>query len=225
MDPQARTRRILKDVGAFKDGGHYVYSSGLHGDFYLNKDALYTHPLKLDDICVMLTDLAVNVYGNIFDTVLAPAIGGIVLGQNIAYNAALNRSEEVYFAYAEKHPANKYIRTIRRGYQHVIRGRNVLLVDDVITTGATLVGMAQAVYAMGESVIGSVVICDRGSVRTLKYDLENTTNGVLKQELAIAPLVELDLKTFKPNVCPFCKIGRPVDTDLGEGYTFLKDTK
>ena len=85
MDIAIKTKRILKECGAFKDGGHFVYHSGLHGDFYLNKDALYARPLLLDDICVLLTDVAIGVYGRSFDTVLAPAISGILLGQGIAY--------------------------------------------------------------------------------------------------------------------------------------------
>ena len=223
MDTQARTRKILKECGTFHDGGHFVYSSGLHGDFYINKDALYTHPRKLDDVCVMMTDLAVGSFGA-FDTVLAPAISGTVIGQNIAYNLSLEQTTEIRFAYAEKHQTNPFIRTIRRGYQQVIIKKRVLLVDDVVTTGKTLVGMAQAVTSLGGTVVGAVVICDRGSVRNLKYLLETPENpshqgAYLKEsELHIAPLVELDLKTFKPDKCPFCKANRPIDVDLGEGY-------
>lgn len=212
MDNQVRTRKILKDIGAFHDGGHFVYSSGLHGDFYINKDALYAHPLKLDDIGVMLTDCATKAFGPVFDMVVAPAVAGVVLGQYVAYNLSLNTQADILFAYAEKHPTNPGLRTLRRGYQSLVKGRKVLLVDDVVTTGATLMGMAEVVTAYGGQVVGAVAICDRGNVRTLRL-----VGSSLPLELAIAPLVELDLKTFPANKCPLCKCGRPVDTELGEG--------
>jgi len=220
MTNTTRARKILKDCGAFKDGGHFVYSSGLHGDFYINKDALYTYPRKMDDICVMMTECASSVYGSSFDTILAPAISGVVIGQNIAYNLSIEEQLDFRFAYADKHPSNPYIRIIRRGYQSVIANKRVLLVDDVVTTGRTLIGMAQAVNALGGTVVGAVVICDRGTVRTLKYDIDTEPTPNYRQPLTlnITPLVELDLKTFKPEVCPFCKAGRPIDVDLGSGY-------
>lgn len=216
IDIQAKTRRILKDCKAFIDGNHFVYSSGLHGDFYINKDALYAHPLKLDDVCVMMTELALSKFGHIFDVVVAPAISGVILGQNIAYNLSLQKKADVFFAYAEKHHANPDVRTIRRGYQNYLLNRKVLLVDDVVTTGRTLIGMAEAVRAVGGTPVGAVVICDRGSVRDLRYAHDN---GPMTS-LGIHPLVELDLKTFKADKCPFCKSGRPVEVDYGEGVAY-----
>ena len=213
MDVHARTRKILKDCGAFHDGGHFVYSSGLHGDFYINKDALYAHPLKFDDVCVMLTNCATMAFGAVFDVVVAPATSGIALGQNIAYNLSLERQREVCFAFADKNPYNKQLRSLRRGYQKIVHGKSVLLVDDVVTTGQTLVGMATAVHAAGGRVVGAVSICDRGNVRVLRY----MQDGGLPVELTIATLVELDLKTFKADKCPFCRINRPIDMELGDG--------
>ena len=212
MDIAIKTKRILKECGAFKDGGHFVYHSGLHGDFYLNKDALYARPLLLDDICVLLTDVAIGVYGRSFDTVLAPAISGILLGQGIAFNLAQHR-KDMAFAYADKHVKNKDIRTIRRGYQKYITGKRVLLVDDVVTTGHTLMGMAEAVHALGGEPIGSVVICDRSGVRSISSI--NSGTGC-KHDLRIIPLVELEMMTYNENECPFCKAKRPLDVDLGD---------
>lgn len=213
MDYQVRTRKILKDCGAFRDGGHFVYSSGLHGDFYINKDALYTQPKKLDDICVMMADVATHSFGSAIDTVLAPAMGGLILGQNIAYNLAMQEQTDIRFAYAERSIENPYTRVIRRGYQGVISKKKVLLVDDVVTTGKTLIGMAQAVNILGGIVVGAVVICDRGNVRNIKYPI---CDSIGTAELNIAALAELDLKTFEPSKCLFCKAGRPFDTECGD---------
>jgi len=208
---QNKTRKILKECAAFVDGGHFICASGRHADFYVNKDALYTYPKKLDDICVMLTDVALNVFTD-FDVVIAPAVAGIILGQNIAYNVSLETNKKIRFAYADKHPTN-ISRTIRRGYQDILKGKRVLLVDDIVSTGNTLIQMAEAVINLGGIPIGAVAICDRGKVRTIKY---KRADDAILSELIIEPLVELDLQTFDQNNCPLCKSGRPLDTTLGE---------
>jgi len=215
MDYQKKTRKVLKECGAFVDGGHFVLSGGNHADFYINKDALYVYPRKLDDICVMLADTAVSSFGE-FDVVLAPAVAGVVLGQNIAYNLSLTMQRDILFTYADHHPLTSHHRLIRRGYQDIIRGRRVLLVDDIVSTGSTLVNLANAVARLKGVVAGAVVICDRGQVRTLRYTVGTESNP---SEITIAPLVELDLQTFEPKKCPLCKAGRPIDTFLGEGTT------
>lgn len=213
MDYQKKTRNILKECGAFVDGGHFVLSGGQHADFYINKDALYVYPKKLDDICVMMADTAMKSFSD-FDVVLAPAVAGVVLGQNIAYNLSIDMSKDVRFAYADKHILDPNSRTIRRGYQDIIRGSKVLLVDDIASTGATLVSLALAVARLGGVSVGAVVICDRGQVRTLRYQQEKET---VFSEITIVPLVELDLQTFSSDDCPLCTSGRPIDTSLGEG--------
>jgi len=212
MDYQKKTRKILRDCNAFVDGGHFVLSGGRHADFYVNKDALYVYPKKLDDICVMMAETAFHAFSD-FDVVLAPAVAGVVLGQNIAYNLSMSMGKDILFAYADKNLLNSNYRTIRRGYQDIIRGKRVLLVDDIASTGATLVSLAQAVDGLGGVPSGAVVICDRGKVRNLKF---NDSKGVLKSEFTIAPLVELDLQTFDADDCPFCRSGRPIDTYLGD---------
>lgn len=192
-----------------------MYNSGLHGDFYINKDALYAHPLKLDDVCVMLTDCALNSFGPIFDIVVAPATSGIALGQNIAYNLSMDRRGEVLFAFADRNPHSPTHRTLRRGFQHLVRNKTVLLVDAVVTTGQTLVALAQAVNRAGGRVGGAVSICDRGSIRVLRYLASE--DAAPPSEITISALVELDLQTFKPDQCPFCKSNRPIDIDFGSG--------
>lgn len=204
-----KTRKILTDSKAFVEGGHFICASGRHADFYVNKDALYTYPKKLDDICVMLTDLAISTFTN-FDIILAPAVAGTVLGQNIAYNISLEHNKNIRFAYADK---QHNTRTIRRGYQDLIKNKRVLLVDDIVSTGNTLIYMAEAVTNLGGIPVGAVAICDRGKVRSIKY---KRADKEIFSELTIAALVELDLQTFPKDNCPLCKSGRPLDTTLGE---------
>jgi len=212
MGYQKRTRKILKECGAFIEGGHFICSSGRHSDFYVNKDALYAYPKKLDDVCYMMSQKVMETYAD-FDVVLAPAVAGIVLGQNIAYNLSMDMNKNLKFAYADKRQLPIAKRVIRRGYQNFIKGKNVLLVDDVVSTGSTLISMAEEVSRLGGCSVGAVVICNRGGVQTLSYQYEKET---IPSQISISPLVELDLQTFPKDNCPLCKAGRPLETSIGE---------
>lgn len=214
MDYTRRTRKILLDCGVFVEGGHFVYPNGKHGDFYVNKDALYMYPRKFDDVVCMLTETALSQFSSTVDVVLAPSVAGIVLGQGVAYNLSIGEYRNVQFAYADRHPASPRHRIIRRGYATAIPGKNVLLVDDIVDSGTTLVSMADAVVRLGGNPVGAAVICDRGSTHTLRYGLD-TEKGV--QELTVAALTEWDCQVFSPDDCPLCKAGRPLNTDLGDG--------
>jgi len=215
---QAKTRKILKECKAFVEGGHFVYSSGRHGDFYINKDALYMHPLKLDDVSYMLAQVAKDSFTVPIDVVLAPTMGGILIGQSVAYTLSIDTGTEVLFTYCEPKPEHPVHRVIRRKYDSVIKGRNILLVDDIVTTGATMVGMAQAAIRMGGNVIGGVSICDRGQTRAIKFYPDKDSDVF---ELNMVPLLELDLRTFPSDDCPLCRAGRPVDPRLGEGTGYF----
>lgn len=206
-----KTRKILKDVGALVEGDHFCHSNGFHGDHYLNPSAIYVFPKKLDDISVMLSDVALNSFSD-FNVILAPAISGIILGQAVAYNLTLELGEEINFTFAEKNHFNGNHKTIRRGYEGIIKNKKVLLVDDIVTSGKTLMEMARCAMSLGAEVVGAVVICDTGQVRTLSFRHEDESF-----DIKIVPLVELDLQLFDPSVCPLCAAGRPINSTLGEG--------
>ena len=215
----SKVKKILRECKAFVDGSHFVYASGQHGDFYVNKDALYMHPLKLDDVCVMMFENTHGAYGEDIDLILAPTYGGVILGQNLAYNYSLCVGREVLFAYSELDISGAY-RILRRGFSGAVKGSRVLLVDDIVTTGNTLMAMAQAVIRAGGEVVGSSVLVDRGKVRNLKFYAQDR-KGILMDtpfELRIVPLLEMDLQTFKAEECPLCQTGRPIDPELGEGH-------
>ena len=218
---EVKTKKILRECNAFIDGGHFVYSGGDHGDHYINKDALYMRTRHTDDVAAMLAELIQKTYGINFDFVVAPTHGGILLGQLVAGLLNMYTKKEIYFAYSDKDYAGGY-RVLRRGFGKPMKGRLVLLVDDIVTTGGTLVGMAQAVARAGGQVIGAAVLCDRGKVRNLRFFSPTKGGGVegTPTLLKIAPLIELDLQTFKSADCPFCKMGRPIDVDLGKGGEF-----
>jgi orotate phosphoribosyltransferase len=215
---KAQAKRILKECKAFVDGGHFVYSSGRHGDYYINKDALYMRPRLVDDIAFMMADVAMTSYGVNFDFIVSPTHGGSLLGQQISHCCCLESGRDIMFAYSDKHAVGGH-RILRRGFGEALRGKIVLLVDDIVTTGNTLAQMGQAVIRAGGFVAGAVALCDRGKIRSVKvFPTDNeglmTVNAL---DIQIVPLVEIDLQTFEADKCPLCKAGRPVNVDLGRG--------
>lgn len=211
----ADTLRILRDCGAFVSGSHFVYSSGRHGDCYINKDALYSRPQDLDDVSAMLASMACECFSDI-EVVVSPTVGGVILGHNVAYNLDLLLDGSVRFAFSDCHPLYPTRRVIRRGYRPLIKGKKVLLVDDIITTGHTLSNLAMAVVAAGGTPIGAACVCDRGTVRRLSIYPQQDM-GTFALELVIEPLLEMDVQTFAAADCPLCKANRPIDPDLGKG--------
>ncbi len=201
--------RILGGVGAVIVGSHIVYASGKHGTAYINKDALYPHTKKISFVCRVIA-YEFSGYDKI-DAVIAPAVGGVILSQWIAYHLTAFTGREVLALYAEK-STNEDAFVIRRGYDRIIAGKNVLVVEDVMTTGASVRKVVEAVRACGGNVIGVGALCNRG--------------GVTAQDVGDVPilysLVNIVMDAWDEAECPLCKEGKPINTDVGHGREFLE---
>jgi orotate phosphoribosyltransferase len=208
MDDQ-EIMQLFKDAGAISSNSHFVYSSGRHSSVYINKDALYLHTGMSARLC---DQMAQPYNADEIDVVVGPVLGGIVLSQWVTH--ALNQRRtigEILAVYAEKvgDGADKTF-VFRRGYDKYIVGKNILIVEDVITTGGSARQVIEAVRKQGGNVIGLSVLCNRGSVQA-----SDVGNVPLRQ------LVTLPLETFAEDECPFCRQGVPVNTELGKGRAFL----
>ena len=122
--------------GVMMSDGHFVYTSGLHGKTYLNKDALYPHTTDTLAFCMKLAHRFISAVEQNFrpEVVIAPAIGGVILSQWVAYCLSQLTQREVLSAYAEKTFDGKGF-VIQRGYEKLLPRKNVLVVEDVLTTG------------------------------------------------------------------------------------------
>ncbi len=91
---------MLTSLGVVMIDSHFVYTSGLHGRVYVNKDALFPHTTLTETLC---SYIAVEFYDDCIDVVVAPAVGGIPLSLFTAYHLTLiaNRGE-VLSTYAER---------------------------------------------------------------------------------------------------------------------------
>ena len=117
------TKDLLKETEALMEG-HFILSSGLRSDKYVQCAKLLMHPQKAERICKSLAD-KIKSSKIVFDVVVSPAIGGILAGYEVARHLAV----PTFFT---ERVDGKF--TFRRGFE-LDKYKNVLIVEDVITTG------------------------------------------------------------------------------------------
>jgi orotate phosphoribosyltransferase len=205
--------QLFVDAGAIITDSHFVYSSGRHSSVYINKDALYLHTETISKLCQLM---ARPYDANQIDVVVGPVLGGIVLSQWVTHHLNAHRSSgETLAVYAEKErdAADKTF-SFHRGYDKYIPGKNVLVVEDVLTTGGSAHQVIELVRGHRGNIIGLSALCNRGNVQPA--DVGN---------VLIHTLVTINLETFKEAECPFCQQHIPINTELGKGRAFLARQK
>ena len=199
--------QILGKVGAVIINSHIVYASGKHGEAYVNKDAVYPHTKETSRLCRAIAEQFAD---DGVETVVAPAIGGVILSQWTAYHLSEITEREVFGVYAEKAEGGDAF-VIKRGYDKVVAGKNVLVVEDVLTTGGSARKVFEAVRALGGKVVGLGALCNRGRV--------------MPQDVADPPkmfaLVNVTLDAWDEANYPMCKQGITINTDVGKGREYL----
>src|SRR3990167_8842425 len=143
---------ILKKTGALLTNGHFVGTSGKHIDTYINKDALYTHPEETSQVCRMIAQKAKDFE---IDVVVGPALGGIVLSQWTAYHLSKIKNKDIMAVYTEKTPEGG--QKFTRGYDKIVEGKNILIVEDAPTTGGSAKKVVDVVQAAAGKVAGGCV--------------------------------------------------------------------
>ncbi len=179
---------VLEEKGAVLRG-HFLLSSGRHSDVFAQKFRVLEHP----DITSRLGgEIAARFEGR-FDLVASPAVGAVVLGFATAL-AARTR-----FVFAERVGD---LLTFRRGFQ-VDAAERVLVVEDVVTTGASAKEVVELVKASGATVAGIGVLIDRA-------------DGARLDDLGapLESLARLSASSWAPEACPLCERGAPL-TDPG----------
>jgi orotate phosphoribosyltransferase len=201
---------ILKKVQAVLTDGHFVYTSGKHGSVYVNKDAVYPHTKEASQIGKLF---AQNFKNKNIDVVAAPALGGIILSQWTAYHLSKLKKKEVLGVYTEKTADNNQIFT--RGYDKLVKGKNVLVIEDLTTTGGSVRKVVDTVRATGGKVVGIGVMINR--------DPKNVTSEVVG-----GPFISLGIlkaEAFDEKKCPLCKKNVPINTNVGHGKKYLESKK
>ena len=169
--------KILKETNALLEG-HFILSSGLHSDQYIQCAKLLSFPKKAEVICSSLCEKINENFKNI-DLILSPALGGIVVG----YEIGRQLSTETIFA----ERLNGEL-TLRRGF-NIKENSKILIVEDVITTGKSAKECSKIIKNYNAKLIGYACIIDR-------------SNENLQINEKIVSQVKLDIKTFKKDSIP-----------------------
>jgi len=152
------TRDLLKETEALMEG-HFILSSGLRSEKYVQCAKLLMHPQKAETICRSLAD-KIKSSKIVFDIVVSPAIGGILAGYEVARHLAV----PTFFT---ERVNGKF--TFRRGFQ-LDKYKNVLIVEDVITTGKSSLECAATIQEFGGKIAGYACIIDRSGDKLLIKD-------------------------------------------------------
>jgi orotate phosphoribosyltransferase len=180
-EPAEHARDLLERSGAMLTG-HFLLSSGRHSDVYVQKARILERPA--DTMAVART--IVSWYGDI-DVVVAPAVGAIALGFAVAL-AADARS-----VFAERTDG---FMALRRGFD-LRPGERALIVEDVVTTGASAREVWDLVGAHGADRLGVAALIDRSA----------TDPG-----FPMRAVVRVDAGTWPEDRCPLCAAGSPIDS-------------
>ena len=186
---------ILRKTNALLEG-HFILSSGLHSSKYIQCAKLLSYPSKAEKIC---KSLALKIKKNFrkFDLILAPAIGGIVIG----YEIGRILKKETIFCERVK---GKF--TLRRGFK-IKKGPKVIIIEDVITTGKSSMECVKLIKKSKAILVGFATIIDRSSKKTLK----------IKKK--IISHLKIEVPTYKSNKIPKEIDAIPISTP---GSRFIK---
>lgn len=183
-DIEGQAAAYLERTGALLHG-HFRLSSGLHSDRYVEKFRLLERP-RVAEALVRL--LAIACWDLRPEVVVGPATGGILLAYELARQLGVSR------AFFTERVGGRM--ALRRGFS-VAAGEAVLLVEDVITTGGSLMETAQAVQAAGGRIVGACSLIDR-------------SGGRFRPPFPYRTLIRLDFETWDQAACPLCRQGVPI---------------
>jgi orotate phosphoribosyltransferase len=180
---RAATLALFRRAGALLEG-HFKLSSGLHSGGYLQCALVLQNPADAGALGATLGAWSAALGP---DVVLSPALGGVVIGHEVA------RALGVRAIFAERGDGTL---TLRRGFR-LTTGERVLIVEDVVTTGGSTRETIAVANAAGAQVVGAVAIIDRSS-------------GTAELSVPFHALAQLSLPTYEPAACPLCAQGQPL---------------
>ena len=173
-----KSLNILRKTNALIEG-HFVLSSGLHSSKYIQCAKLLSFPSLANQICKSLS-LKIKKHFKKIDLILAPAMGGIIIGYEIG---KLLKKETIFCERVN----GKFV--LRRGFK-IKKGSKVLIIEDVITTGKSSMECVKLVKKAKASLVGFASIIDRSTKKNLK----------IKKK--IVSQLKIEVPTFKKNKLP-----------------------
>jgi orotate phosphoribosyltransferase len=194
MMEEKQIYELFKTKNALLEG-HFLLTSGLHSSMYLQCAKVLQYPDIAEKLC---SQLAKHFFKDKVDVVISPAVGGIIVGQEVA------RTLKTRAIFAER-VEGKMI--LKRGFE-LNKGENVFAVEDVITTGGSLNEIVRLAKEKGCNVIGVGSLVDRSGGK-VQFGVEKFS------------LLNLEIQNYPKESCPLCKQGVPL-TYLGSKSAHLK---
>ena len=175
----------FKDAGALLKG-HFILSSGLHSDTYLNKSIVSMYPDRTERLCRALAEKTTNAVDGKIDYVISPAMGAIIYGYETA------RHVGVPFMFVERVDGEFLL---RRGFS-IENGARVLVIEDIVSTGLSAREAITAVKKAGGEVVALGCLVDR-------------SGGKVDVGAPIIPLAQLTVEAWPPDELPEHLKGTP----------------
>ncbi|MBI5474006.1 MAG: orotate phosphoribosyltransferase [Ignavibacteriae bacterium] len=177
---------IFTQTGALLNG-HFQLTSGLHSNQYFQCAKVLQYPQHTERLCSQIVS---HFRETKVDVVIAPAMGGIVVGQEVG------RQLGVRTMFTERKDGTMQL---RRGFE-IREGESVLVCEDVVTTGGSVFEVMKIVDERGGNVVGVGYIVDRSGGRVRFGD-----------NIAQVATLHMDVVTYKPEACPLCEQKMPID--------------
>jgi len=183
MNKEPAVLEIFYKTGALLNG-HFLLTSGLHSNIYFQCAKVLQYPVYMELICSRIAEHFRN-YD--FDTVISPAIGGILVGQEVARQL---KKKSIFAEREGKHLI------LRRGF-NIEEGEKILICEDVVTTGGSITELIKIVNENKGVSVGVGIIVDR-------------SNGMTEFMIPQFSTIKLDAVTYTPSECPLCKERKPL---------------
>ena len=174
LDCYRKTGAILK--------GHFKLTSGRHSDTYMQSAKLFIDTKQSEIVCKALAE---KLAGEKIDLVVSPAIGGILMGYEVASQLGVPN------IFAERENGEM---TLRRGFS-IEKGTKVVVVEDVVTTGGSVKEVVKLVQSMGAEVVAVASLVDR-------------SNGNVDFGVKYVNLISMEVVSYEADECPLCKEGK-----------------
>ncbi|MDE6189672.1 MAG: orotate phosphoribosyltransferase [Clostridia bacterium] len=188
LDCYKKTGAVLK--------GHFKLTSGRHSDTYMQSAKLFIDTKQSERVCKALAE---KLEGEKIDLVVSPAIGGILMGYEVA------RQLGVPNIFAERENGEM---TLRRGFS-IEQGAKVVVVEDVVTTGGSVKEVVKLVQSLGAEVVAVASLVDR-------------SNGAVDFGVKYVNLISMEVVSYEPEECPICKEGKLELVKPGSRLVFKK---
>ena len=188
-------KEIYKAQNALLEG-HFLLSSGKHSQFYLQSAKVLEDPKIASLLAKELANQIKNANIKI-DTVCSPALGGILAGYELA------RALEVRFIFTER--VDKKM-TLRRGFE-VENGENIIICEDIITTGGSALEASNVVEAKGAKVVAYTALANRGFCKRVNSKTNSKSQCKLPKNIPFFAIDDIEFEMYEANNCPFCLNG------------------